>query len=144
MEKTITISGKSVRLKTSGAFPLRFKAQFHKDYFKELTRLMPLMKVAKKLEKLAKKKETAKQSEAAEKSELQSVADAMNLIDFDLFYEIVWTMAKTADPSIPEPLEWLDGFETFPIVEILPEVQSMMTAMIASEKNLPAAHQANR
>lgn len=127
MEKTITVSGKQVRLKTSGAFPLRFKAQFHKDYFKELTKLVPLMKV---MDKKGKKAET------------QATVDAMNLIDFDLFYSIVWTMAKTADPQIPEPLEWLDRFETFPIIDILPQVQEMLTAMITTEKNSSAANQA--
>lgn len=131
MEKTIEISGKKVRLKTSGAFPLRYKAQFHKDYFKELVKLVPLLKVYEKVEKSKSKK-----------NELQNMVDAMNLIDFELFYNIVWTMAKTADPSIPEPLEWLDQFETFPIIEILPQMQEMMTAMIATEKNLQAVHPA--
>lgn len=131
MEKTIEIAGQKVRLKTSGAFALRYKAQFHKDYFKELVKLVPLLKVYEKVEKSKSKK-----------NELQNMVDAMNLIDFELFYNIVWTMAKTADPSIPEPLEWLDQFETFPIIEILPQMQEMMTAMIATEKNLKAVHPA--
>ncbi|MCQ2009263.1 hypothetical protein NOM01_04545 [Sporolactobacillus sp. STSJ-5] len=131
MEKTITVSGKQVRLKTSGAFPLRFKAQFHKDYFKELTKLVPLLDVYEKVNKSKSKK-----------SELQGAVDAIDLLDFDLLYNIVWTMAKTADPKIPEPFEWLDQFESFPIIDVLPQVQEMLTAMITTEKNSLAANQA--
>lgn len=123
MEKTIEISGKKVRLKTSGAFPLRYKAQFHRDYFKDLVRLMPL-------------------ADVAEKEELSP--EDLEKIDFDMFYNIIWTMAKTANPSIPEPFEWLDQFESFPIVEIIPEIQDMLVAMISTEKNLQAAGQGNK
>lgn len=123
MEKTIEISGKKVRLKTSGAFPLRYKAQFHRDYFKDLVRLMPL-------------------ADVAEKEELSP--EDLERIDFDMFYNIIWTMAKTADSSIPDPFEWLDQFESFPIVEIIPEIQDMLVAMISTEKNLQAAGQGNK
>jgi hypothetical protein len=115
LEKTITIDGKSVRLKTSGAFPLRFKAQFHQDFFSKLMGMTAF-------EKLGKKKTLT--------------ADDLGKMDFDVFYDIVWTMAKTADPSIPEPMTWLDGFETFPIVEIIPEIQDMLTAMVQTKKNV--------
>ena len=36
MEKTLTIDGKEVRFKSTAATPLRYKAQFNKDYFNVL------------------------------------------------------------------------------------------------------------
>jgi hypothetical protein len=46
-------------------------------------------------------------------------------------------MAKTAEPTIPEPLEWLEQFDEFPIADIFPELQELMLAsMQSSKKNL--------
>ena len=44
----------------------------------------------------------------------------------DVLYDVIWTMAKSADKSIPDPMEWLDGFETFPLQEIMTEVQELL------------------
>lgn len=113
MEKTITIDGKQVRFKSNGATPLRYKAQFGKDYFKEILKMSPL-------EQLKKKKNI-------EPKDLEA-------LDFEVFYNIAWIMAKTADPSIPEPLTWLEGFETFPIVDIFPELQELMANTLQTTK----------
>ena len=40
MEKTIIIDGKEIRFKTNGATPLRYKAQFGRDYFKDIAWIM--------------------------------------------------------------------------------------------------------
>lgn len=115
MEKTIEISGKQVTFKSSGAIPKRYKMQFQRDFFKDLLG----MGVANvKFDKLSEDKKL----------------EAIRKIDFDLFYDIAWTLAKTADSSIPDPLTWLDGFETFPIIDILPQIQDMLTASITSKK----------
>jgi hypothetical protein len=113
MEKTITIDGKKVCFKTNGALPLRYKAQFGKDYFKEILKMAPLAKLA-------------------EQGDLDTTD--FELLDFELFYNVAWVMAKTANPTIPEPLEWLASFEEFPLVEIFPELQELMTASLQSSK----------
>jgi hypothetical protein len=115
MEKTITIDGKQVRFKVNGATPLRYKAQFGKDYFKEMLKLAPLENLGKK-----------------GKKEL-SVND-LDKLDFEVFYNISYIMAKTADPSIPDPITWLDGFDEFPMAEIIPEIQDLMLACFQSTK----------
>jgi len=115
MEKTIEISGKKVNFKSSGAVPKRYKMQFQRDYFKDLLTMGVVNQGAGKLTE-------AKQLEAAGK------------IDFDVFYDIAWTLAKTANNSIPDPLSWLDGFDEFPIMEILPDLQDMIAATISSSK----------
>ena len=104
MEKTLTIDGKNITFKANAATPLRYKAQFGKDFFSEVI----------KLEKLK--------------------GDSLDGVDFDLFYNLIWTMAKTADPKIPEPITWLDGFEEFPLLEIIPEIQDLIIFSIQGKK----------
>lgn len=112
MEKIIEIDDKQVRFKSTAATPLRFKAQFGKDYFAELLKLNSLSKF--------------KQEEANYES--------LENVDFEVFYNIIWSLAKTADKSIPEPLMWLDGFDEFPLFEIIPQIQDMITASISTKK----------
>lgn len=115
MEKTIIIDGKQIRFKTNGATPLRYKAQFGKDYFQEIVKLAPLENLMGK-----KKKEIT--------------SEDLKVIDFEIFYNISWIMAKTADPTIPEPLEWLDQFDEYPIADIIPELQELMAASFQTSK----------
>lgn len=110
MEKTIKIDGRDVTFKSTGALPKRYKMQFQRDFFTDLISM-----------------------EGTVKKKGVSVED-IRKINFDVFYDIAWTLAKTADNSIPDPLAWLDSFETFPIIEILPELQDMLAASIASGK----------
>lgn len=112
MEKTITIDGKEVRFKSTAATPLRYKAQFGKDFFAEILKMGAL-------EKLNKDQVNAKDLEG---------------LDFEVFYNIAWVMAKTADPKIPDPIAWLDQFETFPMVDIIPQLQDMIISNIQSKK----------
>lgn len=112
MEKTIIIDNKEVKFRSTAATPLRFKAQFGRDYFAEII----------KLNKLSDFKE--------EKSNYEVLENA----DFEIFYNIIWVLAKTADKSIPDPLTWLDDFEEFPLFEIIPEVQDLIAASIQSKK----------
>lgn len=111
----IEIDGKKIGFKTNGATPLRYKAQFGKDYFKEILKLAPLEKLIGK-----------------EKSEIQ--VEDFEALDFSLFYNISWVMAKTYDPTIPEPLEWLEQFDEYPIADIIPELQELMASSFQQTK----------
>jgi hypothetical protein len=119
MEKTITIDGKQVKFKSNGATPMRYKAQFGSDFFKEIIKLAPL-------QDLKSKKKSSKLNR-----------DDFEALDFEVFYNICWVMAKTADPSIPEPIEWLDTFDEFPMMEIIPELQDLMLSSLSSKKKVP-------
>ena len=112
MEKTLTIDGKEVKFKSTAATPLRYKAQFGKDYFSEIMKMESLSNV--------------KQGKVSAKD--------IQKIDFEVFYNIIWVLAKTADKSIKEPLEWLDGFDEFPLMEIIPQIQDLITASLQSKK----------
>lgn len=110
MEKTIEIDGKQIRFKSTAATPLRYKAQFGKDYFAEILKLNKLSDF---------------------KGDNLEILENAN---FELFYNIIWVLAKTADKSIPEPMEWLDSFETFPLGEIIPEIQDLILASLQTKK----------
>lgn len=114
MEKTLTIDGKQVRFKSTAATPLRYKAQFGSDYFADLMKMLPLVNMKDDIEKLD--------------------YEALRLIDFEVFYNIIWALAKTADKTIPEPIEWLDGFDEFPILEILPQLQDLIASSFQGKK----------
>ena len=103
MEKTIKIADKLVALKTTGATLLRYKEQFGKDLLTEILKL-----------------------EEACKDGMVKV----DKLDFELFLNILWIMAKTAVPEIKPLIEWLDDFDEFPILEILPKVIEMISALI--------------
>src|SRR5690606_5731158 len=117
MEKTLTIDGREVRFKSTAATALRYKAQFGRDLFADLLKMSKIADVLSNAE-----------SEEMSYEELEK-------IDFELFYNIIWVLAKTADKSIPEPIEWLDTFSEFPINDILPELQDLLTASFQVKKN---------
>jgi len=119
MEKTIVVDGQSVQLKSSGGTAMRYKTQFRKDFFTEILKLHKLGQL--------------------EKLDLNKMDDktmkAIDGLDFEVFYNFTWVLAKTANPSIPDPLTWLDTFEEFPLFDFLPEIQEMLSATIQSKKN---------
>ena len=120
MEKTVEIDGKKVRLKSTAGTPKRYKAQFRKDYFSELLKLSKLM--------------GGVDSETFDLSKIDY--SELDYLDFEVFYNFIWVLAKTADKTIPEPLDWLDEFETMPIAEIFPEIIDLLESSISSKKKL--------
>ena len=67
--------------------------------------------------------------------DLQDISyENMGLVDFEVLYNFIWVLAKTADKTIPEPLEWLDGFDSMPIADIFPEISELLQSSIESKK----------
>lgn len=97
----MTIDGRQVKFKSTGALLLRYKAQFGRDALQDIMRLYDAVDENGRLKDLS-------------------------ALDLEVFYNLIWTMAKTADPSIPPPMEWLDTFGEFPLVEIIPELMGMI------------------
>lgn len=114
MEKTLTIDDKQITFKTNGAIPMRYKAQFGKDYFKDIFKMLPVSKLKGKQETLTEK--------------------SLEALDFEVFYNIAWVMAKTANPAVPEPILWFESFEEFPIADVFPELQELMIATLQTSK----------
>lgn len=107
MEKILTIDGRQVKFKSTGAFLLRYKAQFGRDALQDIFKL-----------------QNAINSEG-------QLAD-VNALDLEVIYDLVWVLAKTADPSIPPPLEWLDEFSEFPLMDIVPEITDLIFSCLSS------------
>ena len=40
---------------------------------------------------------------------------------------IIWTLAKTADDSIPDPQTWYDSFEMFPFKNVFGDLAELIT-----------------
>lgn len=118
MEKTIYIDDKPVRLRSSAALPKRYKAQFRRDYFADLLKIAKIFGAGHR-----------------KKMDLRSITYSdLDHFDMDVLYDIIWTMAKSADRSIPDPVEWLDQFETFPLKAILPEIKDLLENSMPSTK----------
>ncbi|TYR75585.1 hypothetical protein FZC79_10485 [Rossellomorea vietnamensis] len=111
MEKTLTIDDKQVKFKSRGSTPLRYKAQFHRDFLVDIMSMEGLAKLGK-----------------------NPSLEKMKSLDTEVFYNICWVLAKTADKEIPEPMEWLDEFDSFPLMEIIPELQDLITSSLTSKK----------
>ena len=114
--KTIDIYGQQVPFKASAAIPRIYRIRFQRDIYKDLSEL-----------------EKAVGKVNPEDSNL-------DLFSLELFENIAYIMAKHADPSIPDsPEEWLDGFNTFSIYQVLPEIIKLwglnVQTTVASKKN---------
>ena len=107
MEKVLIIDGRQVKFKSTGAFLLRYKAQFGRDALQDILRI---------------------QSAIDNKGRIKNI----DTLDLEVFYNLIWTLAKTADPSIPPPLEWLDEFSEFPLMDIIPEIVDMIFSCLTS------------
>ena len=108
MEKIITIDGRQVKFKSTAAYLLRYRAQFNRDAIQDL------YKIAGSIDK--------------KKNEITDISK----LDLQIFYDMIWTLAKTADPTIPPPMEWLDTFSEFPLMEIIPEITDMIFSCMKS------------
>lgn len=104
MEKIINIGDKQIKMKATAGTMLRYRNNFGKDFMADLQKLQ---------KKLNEKLENGTEFEA---------------MDLAMFEQIAWCMAKTADDSIPDIEHWLDNFEAFDIMQVLPELMSLLVA----------------
>jgi len=99
MIRNIEIDGKQVPFKASAAIPRIYRMKFQRDIYKDLKAL-----------------EKSVGDNKAEKSNL-------DMFSLEMFENIAFVMAKHADPALPDsPEEWLDGFNTFSIYQVLPQL----------------------
>ena len=99
MKQNITIDGQEVPFKASAAIPRIYRMRFHRDIYKDL----------RDLEKGIDKNDPENSN--------------LDLFSLEMFENIAYVMAKHADPSIPDtPEEWLDGFNTLSIYQVLPQI----------------------
>lgn len=107
MEKIIKIDGKEIKLKSNAALPLKYKFQFHREAFQDLGKLNNVMG----------------------KNE-----NDITQLELEVFYNFLWILAKTAEPSIPPLLEWLETYDSLPIMDIIPEIIDMIMSNLTTIK----------
>ena len=97
--RKIEIDGQDVLFKAPAAIPRIYRLKFQRDIYKDLRIL---------------------EKNIGEGDEENSNLDLFSL---EMFENIAYTMAKHADPQIPNEVdEWLDGFNTFSIYQVLPQL----------------------
>lgn len=109
--QTINIGGQDVPFKASAAIPRVYRLKYRRDIFADLDALV---------------------KRVGESSAEASTLDGFSL---EIFENIAHTMAKYADPGVPDSIEaWLDGFDMFSIYEILPQIIELWNLNMETEQ----------
>lgn len=97
--RDIEIDGQKVKFKASAAIPRIYRLKFQRDIYKDLSSL----------------EKSIGNGDDGESN--------LDLFSLEMFENIAFIMAKHAEPGIPDtPEEWLDGFNTFSIYQVLPQL----------------------
>lgn len=108
MEKIINISGKEVKLASTAGTLHRYRMMFKRDLLKDVMSL-----------------------EGAFKNIRENNAD-FSALDLEMFENISYTLALTADRNLPPMDQWLDQFETFDVYRVLPVILEMLYSNLHS------------
>ena len=110
LEKTILVSGKEVRFRSSAAVPRLYRIKFKRDILKDLSKL-----------------------EASYKGKTDD-GEELQIEDLEIFENVAYIMAFHADPTIPGTIEeWLDEFDMFSIYQVLPEILELWGANLVTD-----------
>lgn len=103
MEKTILIDGQELPLKATAMNMVVYRSQFNKD----------IMEVAGQIVK------------AGSTQDFSSI-DSLGVA------RLIWTMAKTANPDLPDFEKWFENIEMFPVLDILGDCMELIMANLTS------------
>lgn len=106
MIKEIEIDGRMVKFRATAAVPRLYRIKFRRDIMQDMREI----------------------NEAVQKSE--SGEDPIPPRLLEVFENVSFIMARHADPEMKETTveEWLDGFETFSIYTVFPELMELWSA----------------
>lgn len=109
MEKMVKIDGKEVGFRATALTPRIYRHKIGRDMIQDLNKLQASYNKATQL---------PDEATDEERKEAQ-----LSALDLEIFENAAYVMAKQYDANLPNsPEEWLDGFETFSIYEILPDI----------------------
>ena len=109
MEKVLIVNNKEIKMKSTAGTLVRYRNNFGRDLIKDMVRLQDKLK------------------------KVTNQGEQFEIVDLDLFEKIAWCMAKTADNNIPDIEHWLDNFETFDIMKVLPEIMQLLVDNLNQE-----------
>ena len=118
IQKNIVVDGIEVPFKASAAIPRLYRLKFRRDIYQDLNALQKAM-----------------QEQKDQKPDDQNpAASSLDIVSLELFENIAYIMAKHADSAVPNtPEEWLDGFNTFSIYQILPQIIELWGLNVQTE-----------
>ena len=109
MEKMVKIDGKEVGFRATALTPRIYRHKIGRDMIQDLNKLQASYNKATRL--------------PAEATDEERKEAQLSALDLEIFENAAYVMAKQYDANLPNsPDEWLDGFETFSIYEILPAI----------------------
>lgn len=116
MKQTITIKGHQITLESNAFTTLLYKKQFNKDYFKELLLV-------------------AKVFNGQQAFSLEDLTEeSLEAFDSELFYRLFWIFAMTADPSIPDFLDFYREHSYLELKDIMQNVGTMLETSLVTKK----------
>lgn len=106
MIKEIEIDGRMVKFRATAAVPRLYRIKFRRDIMQDMREI----------------------NEAVQKSASGKGPIPPRLLE--VFENVSFIMARHADPEMKETTveEWLDGFETFSIYTVFPELMELWSA----------------
>lgn len=106
MEKIITIDGRSVPFRATAAIPRLYRIKFGRDIMQDMRDIQ----------------------QAVEKAQAGEEPIPVKLLE--VFENVSYLMARHADPDMEARTveDWLDGFDTFSIYEVFPELLELWRA----------------
>lgn len=139
MIKTVKIGKKEVLLSNNVGWTMEYDNQFNQDIVQVI---MPMLRgltnvtggVLEEVEDL----DNITMKNVATVLQSESVTEAFIMfsgLKFTEFVQIVWAMAKDADPDIPEPREWVRQFEGFELDVLGPVIFRLVLEGFSSSKN---------
>lgn len=150
MEITVKISGRDVTFKKNGATMLLYKQIFGREYFADLAKVIKSKKAMEAAERVsdANKPKKGKPKTGKEKpvddmsdEELIEIAAQLESVDLEVYYNILYVLAKAADPAIPDQITWLSGFDDFDVMTVFNTVSPMLARELGvdAKNGSPAA-----
>ncbi len=116
MKQTISIKGHQLTLESNAFTTLLYKKQFNKDFFKEL------LLVAKVF--------NGRKSFSLEDLD----TDSLEAFDSELFYRLFWIFAVTADPSVPDYLDFYRVNSYLELKDIMQNVGKLLEVSLVTKK----------
>lgn len=118
METTLTIDGKRVTFRKSGATMLAYKRQTGHEFYSDLSAFLGCVNIDKE------------GNAVVDESGIPEVN--MEKFDMDYMYSMLHVMARAADKSVPaDVLDWLDTFDDFDVIGIFVQLLPMLSGEMA-------------
>lgn len=122
MEKTLTIDGKQITFRKSGATMLAYKRETGREFYADLSSFIGCVNRDEK-------------GNVIVEDGIPSVN--MEKFDMEYMYSMLHVMARSADRNVPSDLlDWLEEFEEFDVIGIFMQLLPMVSKeMKIDEKN---------